>query len=412
MRYALSLLVLMCVACQGGEIAPTYERDDFGSSLAFGDYTCDGLTDLAVGARGADRIDVFVANQTGFATNPISLYASSRGNNFGADIVAVGDVNGDSCDDLLVLTNRAELYAGSASGLQPSALWINDDHPWASGAGGDVDGDGFADVLLGGLTQARLYAGSSAGVASAPVWQGEQDPDGGDRYGENVAIFDFDDDGTLDVIVADPRFDDDNQNGANHGRLYGYVNDAAPDPPAADPTVIVTGDQDMQAGSIFLFAYFDNDTQADLILGFPQERQNDREGEVWVYFGPELGNNEDVVYGEQNDQNFGTRVAVGEVDGERYLAVAAPGFDSGRGEVRFFHEQEVSDTSIPQEDYLLTGNNNSQLGTNLVQAPSDQQATQWLLGTTLNAIDIEGAAAVYAIGTDVPQTPVWTGTGR
>jgi hypothetical protein len=88
------------------------------------------------------------------------------GAQFGNSVGTAGDVNGDGYDDVILgapfydndngqsrREGRALVYHGSASGLSTTADWTADgdqDHPafgWSVGTAGDVNGDGYDDVI-------------------------------------------------------------------------------------------------------------------------------------------------------------------------------------------------------------------------------------------------------------------------
>ena len=104
----------------------------------------------------------------------------------------------------------------------------------ASVAGaGDVNGDGFADVIVGarffdnGQTNegaAFVYLGSAAGLATTPAWQAESDQAAA-NFGSSVAgAGDVNGDGYADVIVGANRFD----NGeSDEGAAFVYLGSAA-----------------------------------------------------------------------------------------------------------------------------------------------------------------------------------------
>lgn len=89
---------------------------------------------------------------------------------FGWSVAAAGDVNGDGSDDMIVgaptytYTKNTIMYTragkvfvfhGSANGLSGTPAWtIEGDSAWAQfgysvSSAGDVNGDGFADVIIG-----------------------------------------------------------------------------------------------------------------------------------------------------------------------------------------------------------------------------------------------------------------------
>src|SRR6185436_18950919 len=98
---------------------------------------------------------------------------------------------------------------------------------------GDVNGDGYADVIVGaslydnGQTdegKAFVYLGSAAGLASTPAWSAESDQAFA-HFGVSVGTAgDVNGDGYADVIVGADMYD----NGqTNEGRAYVYLGSAS-----------------------------------------------------------------------------------------------------------------------------------------------------------------------------------------
>jgi hypothetical protein len=140
---------------------------------------------------------------------------------FGDKVAWAGDVNGDGYDDLIVADSgydsgrgRVYLYLGSAVGLNSEPAWTAEGEAAGDRFGiaiagvGDVNGDGYADILVGaygyqaGRGKAYLYLGSPAGLGSEPAWTGEG-ANAGDRFGGAVAgAGDVDGDGFDDMLVG------------------------------------------------------------------------------------------------------------------------------------------------------------------------------------------------------------------
>src|SRR5688572_30184619 len=133
------------------------------------------------------------------------------------------------------------------------ALWTaesNQAGAWFGGAvstAGDVDGDGYDDIVVGSrydngatLGRAYVYRGSATGLGSEPAWTAESSqPDEpfepgqptGDEFATHVASAgDVNADGYADVLVSAPSF----QNVSNlPGRVYlysGSIEGLAPTP--------------------------------------------------------------------------------------------------------------------------------------------------------------------------------------
>ncbi|RMF18137.1 MAG: hypothetical protein D6761_03215 [Candidatus Dadabacteria bacterium] len=278
---------------------------------------------------------------------------------FGVSVAGAGDVNGDGYADVIVgaqnhdtgnsAAGRAYVYYGSATGLSLTAPDIRDgegaiDNFGRSVAGaGDVNGDGYADVIIGaplhdtgGNNAGRVYVyfGSATGLASTPpnIRDGEA---AGDQFGSAIAgAGDLDGDGYADVIVGAP-FQDSGGNDA--GRMYVYFGS----PAGLSPTPPDTRDGEV-AGDQFGFAVagagdVDGDGYADVIIGAPfQDTGGNDAGRLYVYFGSTTGVASaapDTRDGEAAGDQFGSAIAgAGDVDGDGYadVVVGAPLQNAGR----------------------------------------------------------------------------------
>jgi hypothetical protein len=170
--------------------------DFFGSAVASaGDVNGDGYSEVAVAALGynseAGKAYLYLGGPTGLSSTPSWTVAGEvSGALFGRSLGTAGDVNGDGYSDVVVggegylsQTGRAHLFLGGPTGLSATASWIavgenaGDRFAYGSAAAGDVNGDGFSDVLVGGCTynagkgKAYLYfggGGAGGGIALKP----------------------------------------------------------------------------------------------------------------------------------------------------------------------------------------------------------------------------------------------------
>jgi hypothetical protein len=204
----------------------------FGSSVvAAGDVNGDGYADLAVGATGAlfdtGRVHVYLGSATGLGSTPAFILTGPDGSvgEFGSSLAGAGDFNGDGFADLVVgargalqRSGRVHVYAGSATGLSvtPQLTLSGPDgrsgrFGWSLASGGDLDGDGYADLVVaaspvsGASGRIQVHLGSVRGLSSAPAVSVTRSGGRNARFGWWVAqIGDLDGDGFGDFAVGVP----------------------------------------------------------------------------------------------------------------------------------------------------------------------------------------------------------------
>ena len=231
------------------------DQDDalFGESVGTaGDVNGDGYSDVIVGADYYDndqedegRAYVYHGGAAGLAAEPAWTAESDQAYaQFGISVGTAGDVNGDGYSDIIVgafyynggqnREGQAYVYHGSAIGLAADPAWTAEGNQtsalfgYAVRTAGDVNGDGYGDVIIGAYTydngqenegRVYVYHGSPAGLATDPSWTAESNQDSA-LLGWSVGTAgDVNGDGYSDVIAGAVWY----SNGQSaEGRAYVY----------------------------------------------------------------------------------------------------------------------------------------------------------------------------------------------
>lgn len=352
------------------------EIDDlFSISLAMtGDINDDGFPDMVIGASedddngmNAGAAYVYYGSAQGIdPTREDKLLASDGDSHddFGGAVAEAGDVDGDGFIDILVgayadeeidaYSGAVYLYYGGSGGIDTlrELKIMASDGGWnhyfgaAASSAGDINNDGYADILVtatgaaGGDGAAYVYYGSALGLNLASEQKiVASDSHYQDNFGAApTSLGDLDQDGYDDILLSAVWND---ENGTNAGAVYIYYGSALGIDTSREEKLMASdgtaydnfGSHAAELGDV------DGDGCLDFVVGVPSDKKDT--GSVYAYYGSCAGidrTREDKIMasnGEEGDE-FGRVAPAGDVDQDGYadLLVGAyyhDGSDTGTG---------------------------------------------------------------------------------
>ncbi|MDY6877293.1 MAG: integrin alpha [Chloroflexota bacterium] len=431
------------------------ENAHFGAAVSIaGDVDGNGYADVIVGAPDYDDAQtdegaafVYHGSSTGLTTGSADWTATGDQENahFGTAVSTAGDVDGDGYHDIIVGApdyddvqtdeGAAFVYHGSLAGITGPADWTATGGQESAHFGaavstaGDVDGNGYADIIVGAPDHdgdrtdegtAFVYRGSLTGLDASPVWSAEGDQENA-HFGTAVSTAgDVNGDGYADAIVGAPGYGGDQTGAAYvyHGSSTGLTTGSADWTATGDQADAHFGTAVSTAGDV------NSDGYADIIVGAPDydDVQTD-EGAAFVYYGGPTGLATAPTWSahptDQANARFGTAVSTaGDVNGDGHsdLAIGASGYDheqTDEGGAFVYHGGPSGLAAAPT--WSDTSNQASALLGQSVSTAGDVNGDGYadiLVGAPRydHGQSEEGVAFLYLGRPDGPATdPVWMG---
>ncbi len=276
-----------------------------GRAITTGDFNDDGKTDIAIGAalastNGSSSGAVYIAygSDTPFTSDyelssidsltGFTVKSIDQNDKIGTSL-ATGDINGDGIDDLII-------GAGSAGT-------------------GNANGPGHVYVIFGkDTTYSEAFSLSNLDGTNGFIITGETN---GDNFGQSVATGDVNNDGYDDILIGASNYEDVNgiysANGAvylYYGKPSGYsYSTAIADEITNSNATFFEGKFAIRLGSQIEIGDINNDNYGDIIIGSENDSPNGgASGSIYVVYGSGTKFSSKVILGDISSNGTGLQI--------------------------------------------------------------------------------------------------------
>jgi len=342
----------------------TFAGDEPGALLGYqvanaGDTDGDGFDELLISQEAKEsgqmlpRVRLFKLDASSRTLVPAWSYtAEIRDAGLGRGMGSAGDVNGDGFGDVLIAENNAPdlqlgegrvmLFLGSRDGLGSTPVWSVRGGQSGAWMGtymrqpGDVNGDGFDDVIVAAMAwdgtnkndcgRAYVYLGSATGPAAHPVFTVEG-AGANSSLGHTIgSAGDVNHDGYADVLINEPKYSDDRY--PERGRILLFLGGAKGPSTAPDWQMVGPMSYARYGSSFSALGDIDGDDFDDIVVSSVQYSEGKRTnvGMIEVFRGCRQGLETKPLWraiGDAPDCHLGLVVTAGDVNGDGAADIVA-----------------------------------------------------------------------------------------
>jgi pectate lyase len=347
--------------------------DLFGDGgAALGDVNGDHYDDVLVGAPGHKggaedgRVYIYYGSPDMDDNADLILEGESEEAGYFGVVIVTGDLNNDGYGDVVVSANKYKSYKGrvylyyggeamdNICDVTFDGENANDMFGRKAAIGGDVNGDGYPDLILGarrypgGQEKGRaylFYGGNPMDNIRDKTFTGVSNKD---TFGEAVALFDIDDNGFADVVIGAWGYNA----GSRQGRVYLYWGEADIDATVADKTFTgKPGEAKACFGSFIWGGYVNNDNYGDLLIAGFGYHNGDARGQAYIYYGGTNTSMDEAANHTFTGESPGSqpnRVTLGDVNNDGYddAIIGGYNYNGGQGRVWLYYGNSNDSTQL------------------------------------------------------------------